>query len=99
MAMGGEQIHLDGSSCPHILRASLNQPALSSSAQTRPGQHFLLSLQIDSQCGQKDARIAFFPLADVEMDAIQIYHMPMPRPSTSSPSPKGEGEVGILQLA
>jgi hypothetical protein len=73
MSIGDQQIHLGRSSCPHILRALLNQPALSSSAQTWPRQHFLLSFEVDSQCRQNDARIAFSPMPDLEMDQRPAY--------------------------
>ncbi len=62
-----------------------SQPSLSSSAQARPRQPFLLAFQIDSQHGQNDARIALFAMPNLEMDAIEVEHAPMRMPRTLPP--------------
>src|SRR5689334_861965 len=77
---------------------TLSHPSLSSSAQARPRQHFLLAFEIDSQHRQNDARLAFFPMPDLEMDAIQVHHAPMGLQRTSTPGFKLLGQ-GLVQTA
>ena len=84
MSVCNQQIHLCRSSCAQILQDT--EPPLfillRTSAQS---QHFLLPYEIDSQYCQYDARIAFFPMPNFEMDAVQVHHAPMCLQRTFTP--------------
>jgi hypothetical protein len=74
---------------------TLSHPSLSSSAQARPRQYFLLPFEIDSQHRQNDARFAFAAMADLEMDAIEVHYAPMRLQRTLTPDFKVVGQALI----
>src|SRR5260221_2526859 len=84
MSVCDQQIHLCRSSCAHVLQDT-EPPLFILLCTGAPRQHFLLPFEIDSQHRQNDARIAFVPMPNLEMDAIQVHHTPMRLQSTLTP--------------
>ena len=97
MSLGDKEIHQRRSSCAHVLRQT--QPSFFAFLGTgRQSRDLFVPFQIDSQCRQNDAGIAFCSMTNLKMHSIQVHHAPMRMQATLPPRFKLLGEA-LVQTA